>query len=81
MLRQNFHLFVMLARFGDAGMEHDLFQLDTLPRDSYDCCPLYATEAGGWPKSKKQRGSIDNAMQYFNFFCKVSGLDSPSSQR
>jgi len=29
-------------------MERDLFQLDTLPRDSYDWCPaLHATEAGG----------------------------------
>jgi len=76
-LRQNFHLFVMLSQFGGAGMERDLFQLDTLPRDSYDRCPaLRATEAGG-ATSKKQRGSIDNAMQDFNFLCKVSGLDSP----
>jgi len=38
----------MLSQFGDAGMERDLFQLDTLPRDSYDCCPaLRATEAEG----------------------------------
>ena len=78
MLRQNFHLFVMLSQFGGAGMEHDLFQLDTLPRDSYDRCPaLRATEAEGRPTSKKQRGSIDNAMQDFNFLCKVSRLDSP----
>jgi len=67
----------MLSQFGNAGMERDLFQLDTLPRDSYDRCPaLRATEAGG-AASKKQRGSIDNAMQDFNFLCKVSRLDSP----